>query len=174
MRRIVIALCSTVTGLVLLLSWPTSLNRSTAAASGTTGTSGTGTAASGTTGTTTTTGTAGSAAAAGATPATSGTTGGTAAATVKTATYDGAVASTRYGDVQVRITVTDGVLTAAEAIAFPDQDGHSARINQFAVPTLNQEATAAKSAKISMVTGATYTSGGYVKSLQSALDQAGL
>lgn len=166
MRRIVIALCSTVTGLVLLLSWPTSLNRSTAAASGTTGTSGTGTAASGTTGTTTTT--------AGATPATSGTAGGTAAATVKTATYDGAVASTRYGDVQVRITVTDGVLTAAEAIAYPDQDGHSARINQHAVPVLNKAATAARSANISMVTGATYTSNGYIQSLQSALDQAGL
>lgn len=169
MRRIVIALCSTVTGLVLLLSWPTSLNRTTTTASGSTDSTGTGTTTSGTTGSTGTTDSSGTTSG---TTTTGGTTAGTTSGT--TTTYNGDTASTRYGDVQVRITVTDGVLTAAEAIAYPDQDGHSARINQHAVPVLNKAATAARSANISMVTGATYTSNGYIQSLQSALDQAGL
>ena len=49
-----------------------------------------------------------------------------------------------------------------------------AQINAFAIPQLNKEAVAAGSAKIDTVSGATYTSGGYIGSLQSALDQAGI
>ncbi|RYV50829.1 FMN-binding protein [Pengzhenrongella frigida] len=91
-----------------------------------------------------------------------------------TQTYDGAAASTRFGNVQVRITVTDGVLTAAEAIDYPDSDGHDQQINSYAIPILNAEAVDAGTASIDMVSGATYTSNGYVQSLQDALDQAGL
>ena len=91
-----------------------------------------------------------------------------------TATFDGATASTPYGPVQVRLTVTGGVLTAAEAIQLPSGNSYDARVKAYAVPVLNQEAVAAKSASIAMVSGATFTSGAYQKSLQSALDKAGL
>jgi uncharacterized protein with FMN-binding domain len=96
-----------------------------------------------------------------------------AAATAPT-TYDGVSTPNRYGNVQVRITVTNGAVSAVEAIAYPGNDRQSQQISAYAVPVLNSEATAAKSAKIAMVSGATYTSGGYLTSLQSALDQAGL
>ena len=82
--------------------------------------------------------------------------------------------ATRFGDVQVRITVTDGVLTAAEAIAYPDHSGHDRQINAYAIPILNDEALTAQSAGIDMVSGASVTSNGYIQSLQDALDQAGL
>ena len=157
MRRIVIALAGTVTALVMLFSWPSSTNRS--ASSTVAGTSGTGT-----------TGSAGSGTTSGSTTSGSGTTGSTAGTT----TYDGAVASTRWGDVQVRITVANGKVTASEAIAYPNGNGHDQQINAYAIPILNQEAVAAQSATISMVSGATVTSQGYVQSLQSALDKAGI
>ncbi|WP_024286714.1 FMN-binding protein [Cellulomonas sp. KRMCY2] len=163
MRRIAIAIGTTLTGLVLLFSWPTSLNRAVVG-SGTTPATGTTTTGSGTS--TTGSGTATADAGSGAET--------TAAATPVVATYDGAAASTRYGDVQVRITVTDGVLTSAEAIAYPSGDRHNEQINAYAIPILNDEATSAGSAQISMVSGATVTSRGYVQSLQDALDQAGL
>ena len=91
-----------------------------------------------------------------------------------TGTFDGTTASTPYGPVQVRLTVTDGVVTGAEAIQLPSGNSYDARVKAYAVPVLNQEAVDAKSAAIAMVSGATYTSGAYKKSLQSALDKAGL
>ncbi|HEY8719166.1 FMN-binding protein [Pengzhenrongella sp.] len=163
MRRIVFAICTTITGLVLLFSWPTSLNRAvTPAASAGGGTTGTSSGTSSGTAAGTSTGT------------TSGTTSGTASSTTPSTTYDGATASTQWGDVQVRITVAGGKVSAAEAIVYPDQNPHDQQINAYAIPTLNQEATAAGSASINLVSGATVTSNGYVQSLQSALDQAGL
>jgi len=88
--------------------------------------------------------------------------------------HDGAIASTPYGPVQVRITVTGGAIVSAEAIAHPTGNSYDAKVNGYAIPILNREAVASQSAKIGLVSGATYTSGAYVKSLQSALDQAGL
>jgi uncharacterized protein with FMN-binding domain len=79
-----------------------------------------------------------------------------------------------YGPVEVRITVKNGKVTAAQAVEYPDQDPRDAQINSYAIPTLNSEAVAASSAQIDTVSGATYTSGGYISSLQSALDKAGL
>ena len=89
-------------------------------------------------------------------------------------TVTGAAASTIYGPVQVRITVKGGKVTAAQAVVYPQDTPRDQQINAFAIPELNQEAVAASSAKIDMVSGATYTSQGYLSSLQSALDQAGL
>ena len=89
-------------------------------------------------------------------------------------TFTGSSVSTRYGAVQVQITVTNGKLTGAQAVAYPNRDGNSKQISASAVPTLNQEAVAAGSARIAMVSGATYTSNGYLTSLQNALDQAGI
>ncbi|MGW5282011.1 FMN-binding protein, partial [Streptomyces collinus] len=87
-------------------------------------------------------------------------------------TVTGKVSQTQYGPVQVRITVSGGKITKAEAVQAP-KGGLSDQKTQLAVPKLNQEAVAAGNADIDAVSGATYTSTGYKQSLQSALDQAG-
>ena len=84
---------------------------------------------------------------------------------------NGAAADTRYGPVQVQITVSGKTITAVNAVQLPNQDGHSAQISQYCAPVLSQEAMAAQNAQISMISGATYTSDGYIQSLQSAIDQ---
>ncbi|MGW5660698.1 FMN-binding protein [Streptomyces sp. NPDC003758] len=88
-----------------------------------------------------------------------------------TRTVTGEVAKTQYGPVQVRLTVSGGKITRAEAVQAP-KGGLSDQKTAMAVPQLNQEAVAAQSAQIDAVSGATYTSGGYKQSLQSALDKA--
>lgn len=89
-------------------------------------------------------------------------------------TYTGAATSTKFGPVQVQITVSDGQITAVEAIDYPTANGKDQQINARAIPILNKEAVAAQSAQISTVSGATYTTDAYITSLQSAIDQAGL
>jgi uncharacterized protein with FMN-binding domain len=81
---------------------------------------------------------------------------------------------TRWGAVQVQITVADGKITAAEAVEYPQANPRDRQINAYALPVLAQEATQAQSADIDAVSGATVTSDGYVQSLQSAIDQAHL
>jgi len=85
-------------------------------------------------------------------------------------TFSGPTENTQYGEVQVTITVSDGKITNAEGNL--PQGGDS--IAQNAIPTLNQEVLTAQSASIQAVSGATYTSDGYIQSLQSAVDSAGL
>jgi uncharacterized protein with FMN-binding domain len=87
-------------------------------------------------------------------------------------TVTGAAASTMYGPVQVQITVKDGHVATARAVEYPKTFQQDQQINAYAIPELNREAVTAGSAKIDMVSGATYTSRGYISSLQSALDQA--
>jgi uncharacterized protein with FMN-binding domain len=94
-----------------------------------------------------------------------------AASTTKKVTGD--AIQTRYGPVQVQITLTGGRLTAVDVLQVPEDNPKDQQINDYAVPILNQEAVAAKSAGIDSVSGATYTSGGYISSLQSALDKSG-
>ncbi|MBL1085310.1 FMN-binding protein [Streptomyces actinomycinicus] len=101
-------------------------------------------------------------------PASSGSSSGAAQAR----TVTGKATQTQYGPVQVRITVSGGKITKAEAVQAP-KGGVSDQKTQLAVPKLNQEAVTAQNADIDTVSGATYTSEGYKKSLQSALDQAG-
>ena len=91
--------------------------------------------------------------------------------TASTATITGSAVSTRFGPVQVQITLSGTTITAATAVEFPSSDNRSAKINARAVPVLQQESVSAQSAKIDAVSGASYTSAGYVQSLQSALDQ---
>ncbi|MGC5564440.1 FMN-binding protein [Streptomyces sp. FR-108] len=100
----------------------------------------------------------------------SGSGSGSGAAQAKTVT--GKAVTTEYGPVQVRITVSGGKITKAEAVQQP-KGGRSDQVNGDAVPKLNAAAVAAGDADIDAVSGATYTSGGYKESLQSALDQAG-
>ncbi|MGV4987144.1 FMN-binding protein [Streptomyces sp. NRAIS4] len=107
---------------------------------------------------------------AGSSTGTSAGSGSSGAAQARTVT--GKVAQTQYGPVQVRITVSGGKITKAEAVQAP-KGGLSDQKTALAVPKLNQEAVTAGNAGIDAVSGATYTSTGYKQSLQSALDQAG-
>ncbi|MET9907851.1 FMN-binding protein [Streptomyces sp. NPDC006476] len=102
----------------------------------------------------------------------SGSSSGAASGAAQAKTVTGAVAQTQYGPVQVRITVANGKITKADAVQAP-KGGLSDQKTALAIPKLNQEAVAAGTAQIDSVSGATYTSGGYKQSLQSALDQAG-
>ncbi len=90
-----------------------------------------------------------------------------------TRTLRGSTIDTRWGPVQVRVTLTAGKITQVTAVRLPDGNPRDREINDFAVPQLTQEALSAQSARIDAVSGATYTSDGYVRSLQSALDKAG-
>ena len=89
-------------------------------------------------------------------------------------TVTGAVAQTRWGPVQLRLTLASGKITAVDVVQYPDGNGRDQEINADALPVLVQETISAQNADIDMVSGATVTSTGYVQSLQSALDQAGL
>jgi uncharacterized protein with FMN-binding domain len=91
-----------------------------------------------------------------------------------TRSVTGTTAQTKYGPVQVRITLTGSTITGASAVQSPDETARSQDINSTAVPKLNQETLQAQSAHIDTVSGATYTSAGYKQSLQSALDKAGV
>ncbi|MEV0154657.1 FMN-binding protein [Micromonospora sp. NPDC050686] len=89
-------------------------------------------------------------------------------------TATGSVAQTRWGPVQVRITVSGGKITDVVAVRVPDGNRRDQEINDYAVPVLRQEALAAQSAEIDTVSGATVTSDGYRESLQAAIDAAHL
>ncbi|XUL86963.1 FMN-binding protein [Streptomyces galilaeus] len=140
-RRVLLASAATVSGIVLLLSLKPATDSSSASAQG---------------------------AAQGAAAAQESPQGGAAAA--GTSTITGAATQTEYGVVQVRLTVANGKITKAEAIQAP-KGGTSDQKTALSVPKLNQEVVATQSADITSVTGATYTSGGYKKSLQSAIDK---
>ena len=84
-------------------------------------------------------------------------------------TFTGSNEGTNYGPVQVQITVADGKITAANDVQQPSDS-----IASNAVSQLNGEVLQAQSANIQAVSGATYTSQGYISSLQQAVDQAGL
>jgi uncharacterized protein with FMN-binding domain len=86
----------------------------------------------------------------------------------------GDAADTRYGPVQVAITVQGKKITKINVLEYPTESGRDREINSYAIPQLNQEAMAAQSANIDGVSGATYTAEGYQQSLQSAIDKAGL
>ena len=150
MRRIVFWGLSTVSVLVLLFSYHTSTS-STVAAAKTSVTSAQAVVPATKNSTTTTT---------------SG--GGTAQ------TFAGDAVDTRYGPVQVQITVAGGKVTAAQTLQVPMEDRHDQEINSQAVPVYNGEVIDMQSAQIDVVSGATVTWGGYTQSLQSALDQAHL
>ncbi|MGV4987142.1 FMN-binding protein [Streptomyces sp. NPDC001709] len=89
-------------------------------------------------------------------------------------TVTGDTVQTRWGPVQVRVTITSGRLADVTAVRYPQDNPRDQEINSYALPQLRREALAAQSADIDTVSGATYTSTGYKQSLQSALDSAGL
>jgi uncharacterized protein with FMN-binding domain len=160
MRRVILAIVSTVVGLILLLTFKTHSTSGTGSPPAAVGTPSAG-GASGASG-------SGGGSDAGGGTGTAGDGTGTAGAT----TVTGAAASTIYGPVQVQIMVKGGKVTAAKAVEYPQDTPRDSQINAFAIPVLDREAASVGSAAIDMVSGATYTSRGYITSLQSALDQA--
>ncbi len=89
-------------------------------------------------------------------------------------TITGDLISTRWGDVQVEVTLSGPDITEVVALRLPDGDHHSADISDYVEPILREEATANDTADVSVISGATYTSEAYAESLQSALDQLGV
>ena len=87
-------------------------------------------------------------------------------------TFTGGPAETRWGVVQVQITVQGGRIVDSQAIQYPNNNFRDQEINSIALPALHQEVLDAQSANIDAISGATVTSGGYIASLQSAVDAA--
>ena len=102
------------------------------------------------------------------------TTGSTTGAAPSAGTVTGPVAQTRWGPVQVQVTVSGGKLTDVSVLQSPNGNPRDQQINAYALPILVQDTLDAQSANIDMVSGATVTSDGYRQSLQGALDEAGL
>jgi len=88
--------------------------------------------------------------------------------------YKGSVAQTRYGPVQVALSVKGGSITQVSVLQYPNASGTDQQINSQALPILVDQTVKGQGSHVQMVSGATYTSQGYLTSLQSALDQAGL
>ncbi|MGW3507157.1 FMN-binding protein [Streptomyces sp. NPDC000994] len=147
LRRVVLASAATVSGLVMLLSLKPHTPPQIAADPAPAPSSGSSTSG-------------GSGAAGGASRST-----GTRAVT-------GETVQTRWGPVRVRVTLAGGRITDVTALAQPSGNPRDREISGYAIPQLRREALAAQSANIDTVSGATYTSDGYRRSLQSALDAA--
>lgn len=154
MKRAVLAIIGTACGLVLLLSFKTHPAAGTGAVASTGAGADPGTAAS-------------------PAPSESAASTPSAGSGGKTRTVTGDTVETRWGPVQVQVTLDDGKITKVQAVRLPSDNPRDLEINNFAVPQLEQEAMSAQNAQIDMVSGATYTSQGYIQSLQSALDKAG-
>lgn len=96
------------------------------------------------------------------------------AASGASGTFTGAAADTRFGAVQVQITVSNGKITNVTAPQYPTESFRDQQINAQAIPYLIQETLQAQSANIQGVGGASYTSEGFYQSLVSALSKAGM
>ena len=172
MRRAVLAFGSTVAGLILLLSFRSHTATPASAgvsAAGTSSKSSAGAAANGSSGGSGGGSMAGSAASSASPPAAGGTTGGT---TAGGKIVTGEVVNGPYGPSQVAITLSGGKITKVTVLQHSDDGENSQQIDGNALPKLTAETLTAQSAKIDAVSGASYTSAGYIKSLQSALDKA--
>ena len=175
MRRAILTLGGTAAGLAALLSFKTHSPAAAApdpgtpaAASSTMGGGGTGLATGAPAGTARPTGTA--RATAGAKASTGAQASGGASTATRTVT--GAVENTAYGPMQVQITLAGQRITQVSVLQHTDSGAMSEQIDSFAIPKLTAETLAAQSARIDTVSGASYTSSGYIQSLQSALDKA--
>ncbi len=167
MRKIVLWLASTVTVVVLLFGYHTSTNAPAATPPTSTASSASSSPAASGSGSS-------SGAETGSAPPSSGSSAPPASTTSGSGTFTGDVVQTRWGPVQVQITAASGKVTAVHVLQYPSENPRDQEINARALPTLVSETVAAQSADIDMVSGATVTSGGYLQSLQAALDQAGI
>ena len=96
------------------------------------------------------------------------------AVAAKARTYVGTSVGTPFGPVQVKARVLAGRVTKVTAIAYPNSDPKSSSINAYAIPRLQQQAVIAQSASIDGVSGASWSSSTFARSLQSALAKAGI
>ena len=179
MKKIIYGLFATLTGLVLLFSYRTSLGEAlpTSDATDSAGTASSGSTSSGTTSNGSTSGGSSSNGSSSNGTTSSGTTsnGSTSSDTttgLTDGTFTGAATNTRYGPVAVRITVSGGTITAVDVPEYPSGNPRDRQINERAIPILVSETIDVQSTRVHMVSGATYTSEGYLQSLQSAIDQA--
>jgi uncharacterized protein with FMN-binding domain len=169
MRRLLLALVSTAAGLAAVLSFKTHSSAAasdvaapaTGAQSGTSGTSGTSAGSA-----------AGTAAGSGTAAPKGGTGTGTGTAAAGTRTLTGTVDNTQYGPMQVEVMLQGRKITDVKVLQQTDTGTMSQQIDANAIPQLTRETLMAQSARIDAVSGASYTSAGYIKSLQSALDKA--
>ncbi|MGI8879354.1 MAG: FMN-binding protein [Jatrophihabitans sp.] len=167
MKRVLLSFTATVLGVVALLSYKTHGQVTTAGGTlPSAGLPGTSTSA----GTSTPSPTVSSA------PPnpSNGSTQKSASPTSTASSFTGSAVQTRYGTVQVKITVAEKKITGVAFVQLTAFDDRSRQINSDAAPILLQETLTAQSAQIDSVSGASYTSQGYQQSLQSALDRAGL
>jgi uncharacterized protein with FMN-binding domain len=154
MRRVILAIAGTVAGLVALLSFKSHLPSVPSAVAATTGTGGSSSSA------TTVPGEFPQGSLAGKIPAT------------ETA-VNGHVANTAYGPVQIQLIMRNSKIVKVAVLIQPANTINDIQIGQFAFPKLISETLTAQTAKIDAVSGASYTSAGYIQSLQSALDNRG-
>ena len=89
-------------------------------------------------------------------------------------TYAGDTAQTAWGPVQVQITLSGGQITAVKALQWPNGDQRSQSIAQQSIPYLIQQTLTTNSANVLGVTGASYTTDGWRRSLASARSKAGI
>ena len=152
MRRVVLAVTGTIAGLVALLAFKShSPSVPVAATTGTAGGSSSSSSSSATT-----------------VPGEFRSVAGT--LTAGETTITGKVGNTVYGPVQVELVVKSGKIVKVAILEQPSNTIHDIQIGEFAFPRLISETLAAQSAKIDAVSGASYTSAGYIASLQSAVD----
>ncbi len=95
-----------------------------------------------------------------------------ASATYKDGVYTGDAADAYYGFVQIRASVQNGKLTDVAFLRYPNDRQTSLMINRQVMPMLHQEAIAAQTARVDIISGATDTSQAFIQSLGSALIQA--
>jgi uncharacterized protein with FMN-binding domain len=165
MRRVILAVTGTIAGLVALLSFKSHIPSSPVAATG-----------SG----------AGGSSSSAASPSPSSAKGGGQTEVVPGAfpqgsiarnlaagetAVDGKVANTAYGPVQIQLIERNDKVVKVAVLVQPTNTLHDVQIGEFAFPKLISETLTAQNAKIDAVSGASYTSAGYVQSLQSALDK---
>ncbi|MGO4122472.1 FMN-binding protein [Arthrobacter sp. YAF16] len=103
---------------------------------------------------------------------TTGSSSSTGAAAKAGGTFTGDVVQTRFGPVQVQITVSGGTISDVTALQLTDDGGRSVQISNYAAPLLRAEVLQAQSANVQTISGATVTSDAYLTSLQAALDAA--
>jgi len=151
MRRVILAVTGTIAGLVALLSFKS--HSPTVPAAATSGTSG------------------GSSTSSSSTAVPGEFQSGVGTLTAGETTVTGHVANTVYGPVQVELVVKNGKIVKVAVLQQPTNTIHDIQIGQFAFPNLIKETLTAQSAKIDAVSGASYTSAGYIASLQSAVDR---
>jgi uncharacterized protein with FMN-binding domain len=156
MRRVILAVTGTIAGLVALLSFKShDPTMPVAATSGTGGASSTSSSSSSSSSSTTVPGEFQSVA-------------GT--LTTGETTITGKVANTVYGPVQIELVVKSHKIVKVAVLEQPTNTIHDIQIGEFAFPKLISETLAAQDAKVDAVSGASYTSAGYISSLQSAVD----